>query len=46
MATVYSPNEEFHLKITRGDVGRYASCSCGDPGAPRKSLPILIRLNL
>ena len=31
MATVYSPNEEFHLKITRGDVGRYVLL-CGDPG--------------
>ena len=35
MATVYSPNEEFHLKITRGDVGRYVLL-CGDPGRTEK----------
>lgn len=31
MATVYSPNEEFHLKIKPGDVGRYVLLP-GDPG--------------
>lgn len=31
MATVYSPDEEFHLKIRPGDVGRYVLL-CGDPG--------------
>ena len=31
MAVVYSPNEEFHLKIKTGDVGKYVIL-CGDPG--------------
>ena len=31
MSTVYSENEEFHLKIRRGDAGRYVIL-CGDPG--------------
>ena len=31
MATVYAENEEYHLKIKRGDVGRYVLL-CGDPG--------------
>ena len=31
MATVYAENEEFHLKIKSGDVGRYVLL-CGDPG--------------
>lgn len=31
MATAYSPNEEFHLKIKRGDVGQYVILP-GDPG--------------
>ena len=31
MALVYSPNEEFHLKIKPGDVGRYVLLP-GDPG--------------
>ncbi|HIV67800.1 MAG TPA: uridine phosphorylase [Candidatus Butyricicoccus stercorigallinarum] len=31
MATAYSPNEEFHLKIKPGDVGRYVILP-GDPG--------------
>ena len=35
MATVYSPNEEFHLKIRPGDVGRYVLL-CGDPGRTEK----------
>ena len=35
MATVYSPNEEFHLKICPGDVGR-SVLLCGDPGRCEK----------
>ena len=35
MSTVYSPNEEFHLKIKKGDVGRYVLL-CGDPGRCEK----------
>ena len=35
MATVYSPNEEFHLKIRPGDVGRYVLL-CGDPERTEK----------
>ena len=35
MSTVYSPNEEFHLKITPGDVGRYVLL-CGDPARTEK----------
>jgi uridine phosphorylase len=35
MATVYSPNEEFHLKICPGDVGRYVLL-CGDPARTEK----------
>ncbi|MBR2768959.1 MAG: uridine phosphorylase [Solobacterium sp.] len=31
MSTVYSPNEEFHLKIKGGEVGKYVIL-CGDPG--------------
>ena len=31
MSVVYSPDEEFHLKIRKGDVGRYVLL-CGDPG--------------
>ena len=31
MALVYSPDEEFHLKIRPGDVGRYVFLP-GDPG--------------
>ena len=30
-STVYSQNEEFHLKITSGDIGKYVIL-CGDPG--------------
>ena len=30
MSTVYAPNEEFHLKIRPGDIGRYVLL-CGDP---------------
>ena len=30
MALVYSPQEEFHLKIRSGDVGRYVLLP-GDP---------------
>ena len=35
MATVYSPNEEFHLKIRPGDIGRYVLL-CGDPARTEK----------
>lgn len=35
MATVYSPNEEFHLKIRTGDVGKYVILP-GDPGRCEK----------
>ena len=35
MAVVYSPDEEFHLKIRTGDVGRYVLL-CGDPGRCEK----------
>lgn len=35
MSVVYSPNEEFHLKIRVGDVGRYVLL-CGDPGRCEK----------
>ena len=35
MSTVYSPNEEFHLKIRTGDVGKYVLL-CGDPGRCEK----------
>ena len=35
MATVYSPDEEFHLKIRPGDVGRYVLL-CGDPARTEK----------
>jgi uridine phosphorylase len=35
MATVYSPNEEFHLKTVPGDVGRYVLL-CGDPARCEK----------
>ena len=35
MALVYSPNEEFHLKIRPGDVGRYVLLP-GDPGRCEK----------
>ena len=35
MATVYSPEEEFHLKIRPGDVGRYVLL-CGDPARTEK----------
>ena len=35
MATVYSVNEEFHLRIKPGDVGRYVLL-CGDPGRCEK----------
>lgn len=35
MATVYSPDEEFHLKICPGDVGRYVLL-CGDPARTEK----------
>ena len=31
MSLIYSPDEEFHLKIRPGDVGRYALLP-GDPG--------------
>ena len=31
MSTVYSPNEEFHLKIKPGEIGKYVIL-CGDPG--------------
>ena len=35
MATVYSPEEEFHLKIRPGDVGRYVLL-CGDDARTQK----------
>lgn len=35
MSVVYSPNEEFHLKIKTGDVGKYVIL-CGDPGRCEK----------
>ena len=35
MSVVYSPNEEFHLKIKTGDVGKYVLL-CGDPGRCEK----------
>ena len=35
MSTVYSPQEEFHLKIRTGDVGRYVLL-CGDPARTEK----------
>ena len=35
MALVYSPDEEFHLKIKPGDVGRYVLLP-GDPGRCEK----------
>ena len=35
MSVVYSPDEEFHLKIRKGDVGRYVLL-CGDPGRCEK----------
>lgn len=35
MATVYSPEKEFHLNITAGDVGRYVILP-GDPGRCKK----------
>ena len=35
MATVYSPNEEFHLKIRPGDIGHYVILP-GDPGRCEK----------
>lgn len=35
MATVYAENEEFHLKIHAGDVGKYVFL-CGDPGRCEK----------
>lgn len=35
MSVVYAKNEEFHLKITEGDVGKYVLL-CGDPGRCEK----------
>ena len=35
MAVIYSPEEEFHLKIKAGDVGKYVIL-CGDPGRCEK----------
>lgn len=35
MAVVYAKNEEFHLKISQGDVGKYVIL-CGDPGRCEK----------
>lgn len=35
MATAYSPNEEFHLKIKPGDIGKYVIMP-GDPGRCEK----------
>ena len=35
MATAYSPNMEFHLKIKSGDIGRYVILP-GDPGRCEK----------
>ena len=35
MSTVYSPDEEFHLKIRKGDIGNYVLL-CGDPGRCEK----------
>ena len=35
MATVYAPEEEFHLKIRPGDIGRYVLL-CGDPARTEK----------
>ena len=31
MSVIYSPDEEFHLKIKPGDVGGFVIL-CGDPG--------------
>ena len=35
MSTVYSRDEEFHLKIREGDIGKYVIL-CGDPGRCEK----------
>ena len=35
MAVVYSPDEEFHLRIRKGDVGEFVIL-CGDPGRCEK----------
>ena len=35
MSVIYSPDEEFHLKIRTGDVGRYVLL-CGDPARCEK----------
>ena len=35
MPTVYSPDEEFHLKITNKEIGRYV-LMCGDPARVEK----------
>ena len=35
MSVIYSPEEEFHLKIKAGDVGEYVIL-CGDPGRCEK----------
>ena len=35
MSVIYSPDQEFHLKIRTGDVGRYVLL-CGDPGRCEK----------
>lgn len=35
MSVIYSPAEEFHLKIKRGDIGRYVIL-CGDPARVEK----------
>lgn len=35
MSVVYAKNEEFHLKISEGDVGKYVLL-CGDPGRCEK----------
>ena len=35
MGVIYSPEEEFHLKIKAGDIGKYVIL-CGDPGRCEK----------
>ena len=40
MATVYSPEREFHLNITAGDIGGYVILP-GDPGRCEKIAALL-----
>ena len=49
MSTVYSPDEEFHLKITQGEIGKYVIL-CGDPGrvetiAAQFEEPVFVKSN-